>query len=316
MSWTLPSPVESHWEKRSPWRPERWHSGSRPNSETSPCRTQTEGFSWCWPRSAGANCDGKTITRKEKNRYFRFPHHKHISTDYFKWRLFLLYKELWMTQPYLLVFQMCSTSGSVIFMFSAWASRKSKKYLTACGALQFGIPQIDLNRFSTYECTATLKRNNKVVSFSAVPPTDFQINCMLDYLCFSSWKKMVETDTFMVSYSDCMLPKLMWPTISSCCCSAAKGMRPVAEEACHLNYSYRNITAAGSKNNHVRNCFWYQFCWCWYMFYVNEALWVLLPLALVESSLVRCTSFSFNFFLSGFFLWSSSTSGSICRKGP
>lgn len=38
------------------------------------------------------------------------------------------------------------------------------------------------------------------------------------------------------------------------------------------------------------------------------------PLALVESSLVRCTSFSFSFFLSGFFLLSSSTSGSIYGK--
>lgn len=39
-----------------------------------------------------------------------------------------------------------------------------------------------------------------------------------------------------------------------------------------------------------------------------------LPLAFVESSLVSCTSFSLNFFLSGFFLWASTTSGSICSR--
>lgn len=82
--------------------------------------------------------------------------------------------------------------------------------------------------------------------------------------------------------------------------------------ACHFCYSYRNINTA-AKNKHVRHRFWYQFCWCWCVFKKNEAL-SLVPLALVESSLVRCTSFSFNFFLSGFFLWSSTTSGSICRE--
>lgn len=46
---------------------------------------------------------------------------------------------------------------------------------------------------------------------------------------------------------------------------------------------------------------------------LKEAIW-LVPLALVESSLVRCTSFSLSFFLSGFFLWSSTSSGSICRN--
>lgn len=61
---------------------------------------------------------------------------------------------------YLLVFQMCSTSGSVIFRLSACVSRKSKKYLTAGGALEFVSPQMDLNRFSTYECTATWREKD------------------------------------------------------------------------------------------------------------------------------------------------------------
>lgn len=56
---------------------------------------------------------------------------------------------------YLLVFQMCSTSGSLILLLSPWASRKSKKYLMAGGVLRLGVPQIVLNRFSTNECTAT-----------------------------------------------------------------------------------------------------------------------------------------------------------------
>lgn len=40
------------------------------------------------------------------------------------------------------------------------------------------------------------------------------------------------------------------------------------------------------------------------------------PLTLVESSLVRCTSFSLSFFLSGFVFWSSMSSGSIWRAAP
>lgn len=42
----------------------------------------------------------------------------------------------------------------------------------------------------------------------------------------------------------------------------------------------------------------------------------LVPLTLVESSLVRCTSFILSFFLSGFVLWSSTSSGSIWRGAP
>lgn len=42
-------------------------------------------------------------------------------------------------------------------MLSACASKKSKKYLTARGTLQCVAPQMDLNRFSTNECTATFK---------------------------------------------------------------------------------------------------------------------------------------------------------------
>lgn len=61
------------------------------------------------------------------------------------------------TTPYLLVFQMCNTSGSLTFMLSACVSKKSKKYLTATGTLQCVVPQMDLNRFSTNECTATFK---------------------------------------------------------------------------------------------------------------------------------------------------------------
>lgn len=60
-------------------------------------------------------------------------------------------------QPCLLVFQMCSTSGSVILITSACLSRKSKKYLMACGTLVYGLPHTDRKRFSTNECTATFE---------------------------------------------------------------------------------------------------------------------------------------------------------------
>lgn len=61
------------------------------------------------------------------------------------------------TRMYLLVFQMWTTSGSVIFLLSAWASRKSKKYLMATGALLLGKLQMLLKRFSTTEWMATWK---------------------------------------------------------------------------------------------------------------------------------------------------------------
>lgn len=41
--------------------------------------------------------------------------------------------------PHLLVFQMCSVSGSVMPRLSACSSRKSKKYLTASGGRSGGM---------------------------------------------------------------------------------------------------------------------------------------------------------------------------------
>lgn len=58
---------------------------------------------------------------------------------------------------YLLVFHMWTTSGSVIFLLSAWASKKSKKYLMATGALLLGKLQMLLKSFSTTEWIATWK---------------------------------------------------------------------------------------------------------------------------------------------------------------
>lgn len=61
---------------------------------------------------------------------------------------------------YLLVFHMWTTSGSVIFLLSAWASKKSKKYLIATGALLLGKLQMLLKSFSTTEWIATWKQQS------------------------------------------------------------------------------------------------------------------------------------------------------------
>lgn len=67
------------------------------------------------------------------------------------------------TWAYLLVFQIWTTSGSVIFLLSAWASRKSKKYLMATGALLLGKLQMLLKSFSTTEWIATWKVRKRTV---------------------------------------------------------------------------------------------------------------------------------------------------------
>lgn len=66
-------------------------------------------------------------------------------------------------RAYLLVFHIWTTSGSVIFLLSAWASRKSKKYLMATGALLLGKLQMLLKSFSTTEWIATWKVRKWIV---------------------------------------------------------------------------------------------------------------------------------------------------------
>lgn len=91
------------------------------------------------------------------------------------WSIKILFFGLWMTihlcnytpmpvtQMYLLVFHMWTTSGSVILLLSAWASRKSKKYLMATGALLLGRLQILRKRFSTTEWIATWESRKRGV---------------------------------------------------------------------------------------------------------------------------------------------------------
>ena len=55
--------------------------------------------------------------------------------------------------PHLLVFQMCSVSGSEMPLFSACSSRKSKKYLTASGGLSSRMLRMALNRSSRNFCS-------------------------------------------------------------------------------------------------------------------------------------------------------------------
>ena len=55
---SLPSPAAAPWGRRSPWRPERWRTGSHPGEASSPGQTQTGGSSECSPRSTEAGWEG------------------------------------------------------------------------------------------------------------------------------------------------------------------------------------------------------------------------------------------------------------------
>ena len=61
---------------------------------------------------------------------------------------------------YLLLFHVCTTSGSVRLWRSAWASRKSKRYLTAGGRLLF-TDRIVPNKSSTNFCNVPCKNEKE-----------------------------------------------------------------------------------------------------------------------------------------------------------
>lgn len=80
--------------------------------------------------------------------------------------------------PNLLVFQMCRVSGSVIPLFSACSSRKSKKYFTATGGLSSRILRMALNKSSRNFCSVPCRTRTQWTLGGAAPkPREQQRGC-------------------------------------------------------------------------------------------------------------------------------------------